>query len=470
MKMLSILLLAILSCWVTMTNSLANRSTDDTDWPTFRGNGGTGVADGFDLPTEWNADESSGELRGVLWQTPVPGLGHSSPIIVGDRIYLATAISTDGKSPLKVDAGGGPKAADDTGEQSWVVICYDKKSGNEIWRRTAKKGKPRATRHAKATHANTSLTVEGENLVAFFGSEGLYCFDLDGNLKWSQDLGVINISKYGIGWGYASSPAVANNRIVVVCDDPSNPFVAALSLADGKEIWRVARKDICERSWGTPLIHETKDRTQVVVNGWPWITSYDLDSGDELWRLKGGGDNPVPTPFVANDWIYITNAHGGPAPIFVVRPDASGDITPESDDQTTSEKGAPNPAIVWSRPKGGSYLSTPVVYQDHLYLGNTNAAVRCFHAKTGEKVFQERLDAKAGIIASLVAADDKIFCASENGTVYVLAAGAKFKILARNKMGAPCLATPAISNGVIFIRTTESLVAISNDVNRTSEK
>ena len=461
MRILSTLLLAFASFTVPAIADAAMQqettaNQQESDWPAFRGRGGTGVAEGYSLPTHWNADEDSGELSGVLWQIDVPGLGHSSPIIVGDRLYLATAISSEGKSPLKIDAGGGPKAADDNGEQSWVVICYDKKTGAEIWRQTAKKGKPRATRHVKATHANTSLTIDGENLVAFFGSEGLYCFDLDGKLKWSQDLGVINISKYGIGWGYASSPAVANDRIVIICDDPSDPFVAALDLADGKEVWRVSRKDICVRSWGSPLIHQNKDRTQVVVNGWPWIMSYDLESGKELWRLKGGGDNPVPTPFVVNDWIYITNAHGGPAPIYVVRPNASGDIS-------LVEEATSNDAIVWSQARGGSYLSTPVVYKDHLYLGNTNASVRCFHAKTGESVFKSRLEAKAGIIASLVAADDKIYCASENGTVYVLAAGSEFKILAKNKMGQPCLATPAISEGVLYIRTAKKLVAVSNE-------
>ena len=430
-----------------------------TDWPMFRGRGGIGVADGFSLPTEWNADETAGELEGVLWQTEVPGLGHSSPIVVGDRIFLATAISSNGKAPLEIEAGGRPVAADDNGEQSWVVICYDRNNGTEVWSQTAKQGTPRATRHAKATHANTSLTVSGDNLVAFFGSEGLYCYDLDGKLKWSKDLGVINISKYGIGWGYASSPAVANDRIVLVCDDPDSPFIAVLNLADGEEIWRVSRKDVCERSWGTPLIHQSDERTQIVVNGWPWIVSYDLDSGKEFWRIEGGGDNPVPTPFVANDWIYITSAHGGPAPIYVVLPNASGDIS-LADGATSSE------AIVWSQPKGGSYLSTPVVYRDYLCLGNTNGAVRCFHAKTGDEVFQARLDANAGVVASLVAGDGKVYCASENGIVYVLAAGPEFEILARNKMGQPCLATPAISNGVIYIRTTERLVAVSANPKR----
>jgi outer membrane protein assembly factor BamB len=426
---------------------------DAGDWPSFRGPGGGGVADGFPVRSVWNADVTAGVIDGILWRTDVPGLGHSSPVVSGNRIFLATAIASDGKAPLKVGRGGRPDAADDNGEQSWVVLCYDKLTGDELWRKTAHHGKPHVTRHAKATHANTSVAAEGGHVVAFFGSEGLHCYDLDGKLEWSRDLGVINISKYGIGWGYASSPTIHKDRIAIVCDDPDNPFVAVLRLSDGKELWRESRKDICERSWGTPFIHSDPDRTQVVVNGWPWIVSYNFETGDELWKIRGGGDNPVPTPFEAHGWIYITNAHGAQSPIFVVRPEANGDISP-------SREGGINDSIVWSTTRGGSYMSTPVVYRDYLYLGNSNGVVRCFNALTGQKVYEQRLATGAAILSSLVAAEGKIYCASENGTVYVLAAGPDFKVLARNKMGQPCFATPAISKGVLYFRTTDSLVAI----------
>jgi len=423
------------------------------NWPSFRGPGATGVADGFPTRSSWNADSTAGEVEGVLWRAEIPGLGHSSPIVLGDCIYVASAIAEQGDAPLMVGRGGKSTAAADSGRQSWVVFCYNKKTGKELWRKTARQGDPKASRHMKATHANTSLATDGNKLVAFFGSEGLYCYDLDGNLLWEKDLGVINISKYGIGWGYSSSPVIHEDRIALVCDDPDNPFVVVLQLSDGKELWRASRKDVCERSWGTPMIHSSKQKTQLIINGWPWIMSYDLESGKEIWKIRGGGDNPVPTPFEANGWIYVTNAHGGKSPIYVVRPEATGDITPSI--ETPANEG-----VVWSVERGGSYLSTPVVYQDYLYLGNTNGSVRCFNAKTGEKLFQERLDVGAGIISSLVAADGKIYCASENGMVYVLAAGPEFKLLSRNELGEPCFATPAISEGVLYFRTTGSLIAV----------
>lgn len=444
--------LALLLIVVTILPGMLS-ADEEQNWPSFRGAGGQGIADGFSVRSAWNVDSAAGEIEGVNWRTDVPGLGHSSPIVFGDRIYLATAIAEQGDAPLMLGRGGKPTAADDNGEQSWVIICYDKLTGSELWRRTAYKGPPRATRHVKASHANTSLATDGRHLVAFFGSEGLYCYDLDGELRWKKDLGVVDISKYGIGWGYSSSPAIHEDRIVLVCDDPENPYIVALQLSDGKELWRVSRDGVCERSWGTPMIHSSEEKTQVVVNGWPWIVSYDLKTGAEIWRIQGGGDNPVPTPFAANGWIYITNAHGGQSPIYVVRPEARGDISP-------SKENSANESIVWSTTKGGSYMSTPVVYRDYLYLGNTNGTVRCFNATTGEKIYEERLEVGAGIFSSLVAADDKIFCASENGTVYVLAAGPTFTVLARNALGEPCFATPAISQGVLYFRTTRSLIAI----------
>ncbi|TWU49056.1 outer membrane protein assembly factor BamB family protein [Rubripirellula reticaptiva] len=428
-----------------------------TNWPAFRGLDGSGVVEGFPVRTAWNADPAAGGIDGVLWEIEIPGLGHSSPVIFGNQLFLITAIADLGTAELQIAAGGKPTAADDNGQQQWVILCYDKSNGKEQWRRTARTGQPRATRHAKATHANTSVCVDGKHVVAFLGSEGLYCYDMEGTLLWQRDLGVINISKYGIGWGYASSPAIHNDRVALVCDDPTDPFVAVLRLSDGEELWRVARNGDCERSWGTPFIHAGDDTAQVIVNGWPWIVSYDLESGEEIWRLEGGGDNPIPTPFEANGWIYITNAHGAKSPIFVVRPNARGNI---SVDLPADKLNVSEDAIVWSTQRGGSYMSTPVVYGDYLYLGNSNGVVRCFNAKTGEKVYEQRLGKDAGVIASLVASDDKVFCPSENGTFYVLSAGEEFKLLSSNKMSEPILATPAISEGVLYIRTTRRLVAV----------
>lgn len=423
----------------------------DTDWPGFRGNGAVGIANGFETALQWDA--TNPDDKSILWKTPVPGLGHSCPTIVGNRIFVATAVASAEDVPLQIGRGGNTAAADDNSEQSWIVLCFDKTTGKELWRKTACKGVPRATRHTKATHANTTVVVDGDNVVAFFGSEGLYCYDLDGNQRWQKDLGVVDVSKYGIGWGYGSSPAIHDGHIVLVCDDPENPYVVAISLEDGEELWRKDRKDDCERSWGTPLIHQPASaKAQVVVNGWPWIVAYDLETGDEIWRIKGGGDNPIPSPFIANDRIYLTSSHGGKSPVIAVRTDASGNI---SDAESPEDAG-----LVWRIERGGSYMSTPVVVGDYIYLGNTNGVLRCFHAVTGETVYEKRMASGAYVVASLVAADDKIYCTAEDGTVYVIAAGPEYKVLARNHLSEPCLATPAVSAGVLYFRTANSLMAI----------
>jgi outer membrane protein assembly factor BamB len=439
-------LLGIFAAFVSWNTVHADSSTD---WPCFRGAESKGIATGYATAVTWNATDANDSS--IQWKIPIPGLGHSCPTVVGDRVFLATAIATEDNVDLNVGRNGDIKAANDVGEQTWMILCFHKKDGKELWRSTAIRTVPKTTRHPKATHANTTLAVDGDQLVAFFGSEGLYCYDLDGNLRWKKDLGVIDISKYGIGWGYASSPSISQGKIVLVCDAPNNPYIVALRVSDGAELWRKSRKEDCERSWGTPLIHATGESTQVVINGWPWIVSYDGSTGDERWRIRGGGDNPIPTPFVAKDRFYITNSHGGKSPIYAIRPDASGDI---------SDANVGSTSIVWQSERGGSYMSTPIVVGNHLYLGDTTGVFRCFDADTGEKVYEQRLDGGAYVVASLVAADDKIYCAAEDGTIFVIQAGKDYKLLARNPMGDSCHATPAISKGVLYIRTAKSLFAI----------
>ena len=425
----------------------------EQNWPMFRGPGGLGIAEGYPTKATWNVDQAAGKVSGLLWKTEIPGLGHSSPIIWGDRIYLATAVRLAGKASLRIGYYGDVKPAQDNDEQKWVVMCLDKKTGKKRWERVVRTSKPATERHEKSTHANTTMITDGRRLVGFFGSEGFYCFDMQGKLLWSKDLGVINNSWRGIGWGYSSSPALHRDRIVLLCDDPKNPFVAAFQLSDGKELWRTPRKGDCEGSWGTPLIHADGGTAQVVVNGWPFIVSYDLETGKELWRLRGGGDIPIPTPFVADGLIVVSNAHGGKSPLFAIRPTARGDISLK--DGATS-----NDSVVWSVPNGGSYISTPIVYGGYIYLANYNGIMRCFDFKTGQKVYEERLGGDATCSSSLVAADGKIYCPTEQGVVHVIKAGPKMETLAKNDMGEPLLATPAISQGVLYVRSSASLFAI----------
>ncbi|HMG34896.1 MAG TPA: PQQ-binding-like beta-propeller repeat protein [Blastocatellia bacterium] len=438
---------------IGVRSTLAYGSKPEQNWPQFRGPDGRGIAEGFPTAATWNADAQAGKLSGVSWRAEIPGLGHSSPIIWGDRMFVGTAVRLSGKASLRIGYYGDVKAAQDNDEQRWMVLCLDKKTGKKLWERVIRTAKPLTERHEKSSHANTTLITNGRQLVAFFGSEGLYCFDLNGKLLWNKDLGVINNSWHGIGWGYSSSPALFHDRIVLLCDDPKDPFVAAFDLSNGKEVWRTSRKGACEGSWGTPMVVNDGARIQVVTNGWPYIVSYDLQGGKELWRLRGGGDIPIPTPFLADGLIVICNAHGGKSPLFAVRPTAQGDIS-------LKEGSTSNDSVAWSVPNGGSYISTPIVYKGYIYLANFNGVLRCYDFKTAQKIYEQRLGADAACSSSLVAADDKIYCATEDGTVHVIKAGPKLEILSKNQMGEPCLATPAISQGVLYFRTASNVIAI----------
>jgi outer membrane protein assembly factor BamB len=235
-------------------------------------------------------------------------------------------------------------------------------------------------------------------------------------------------------------------------------FLAAFSLADGRELWRTTRSDV--PTWGSPtVVDDGSGREVVAVNGWHEIGGYDFKTGERGWLLKGGGDIPVPTPFEAHGLVYITNAHGRLSPIYAVRAGAAGDITPERN-ETASE------GVAWADMRGGGYMITPIVIGDHLYVCKGNGVLTCYDAKTGEEVYKQRLGTgQTGFTASLVGTDEHLYVTSETGVVYVIKAGPEFEIVSENPMGGSCMASPAISGGVLFIRTIEHVVAVGASVN-----
>jgi outer membrane protein assembly factor BamB len=427
------------------------------NWPSFRGANAAGIADGYPAPTAWNGEKQTN----IRWKTPLPGLGHASPIVWGNRIFVTSAISGQEKPELKVGLYGDiAPVADDTVHR-WMVYCLDKRTGRVVWERTAHSGVPRIKRHTKATHANCTMATDGKNVVAFFGSEGLYCYDFSGRLRWRKDLGVLDSGFFMVPsaqWGFASSPVIYRDRVLIQCDVQKGSFVAALSLKDGKEIWRTPRTDV--PTWSTPTIHTGGGRSQLIVNGYKHIGGYDLGTGQELWRLRGGGDIPVPTPLVAHDLIFITNAHGRMAPIYAIRTNAAGDISLAGTESASSH-------IAWSRPRDGGYMQTPLVYGDHLYLCRDNGVLSCYEARTGNRLYEERLGTgRTGFTASPVASDGKLYFTSEEGDIYVVQAGPQFKLLAVNPMGEICMATPAISEGMLLFRTQGHLVAVAERTRR----
>ncbi len=423
----------------------------DVQWPSFRGRHARGVAEGHPAPAAWNSEGADGR---VLWKTPVPGLGHSSPVVWGGRLFVTTAISGSGRDELRVGLYGDIDPVEDASRHAWKVYALDAATGKVLWDRTAHEGVPKVKRHTKASHANSTPAVDGSRVVAFFGSEGLFCYDLEGSLLWKKDLGVLDSGYFRVPaaqWGFASSPLLHDGKVYLQCDAQKGGFVAAFDLADGRELWRTSREDV--PTWSSPTVHVEGERAFLLVNGWKHLGGYDLATGKEVWRMKGGGDIPVPTPVVAHGLAYFTSAHGGLPPLYAVRLGAAGALPPPTPE-------APGEHLAWFHPREGSYMQTPLVVGDHLYVCRDNGTLSCFEARTGRKLYQERLATGAGFTASGVAADGKLYYASEPGKVYVVKAGPEFRLLAANEMGETCMATPAISRGVLFFRTRGHVVAV----------
>lgn len=431
------------------------QDTPTVNWPQFRGAGASGVAVATP-PVAWNADPKVGPDRNIRWKSAIPGLGHSSPVVWGDRLFVATAIRTDGEAPLKVGLYGSGDSANDDTEQRWAVHALDKSSGKVLWEKTARRGTPRARRHPKATHANTTLAVDGTRVIAFFGSEGLYAYDLHGELLWSRDLGVLDSGPHGteLQWGHAGSPVLEGDTLVLQCDQKKGSFLAAFSLKDGKELWRTDRDAVSRQSWATPTVVQAAGRTQIVCNGWPFIAGYDLATGKEYWRLRSGGDIPTPAPVFAHGLIYVTNAHGGAAPLYAIRPEASGDIS-------LPDRQAGNDGVAWSEPRNGAYMQTPLVQDDLVYSCSDRGVLKVYAAKTGQLHYTQRLGtAPIGFTSSPVAASGRIHFASEEGEVYVVKCGPRYELLSVNRLGDIVMASPAVSENVLYYRTRRHIVAV----------
>lgn len=422
------------------------------NWPSFRGENAAGVADGYTLPSDWSVPAA----RNIRWKAAIPGLGHSSPVVWGNRLFVSTAISGVEKPELKVGLYGDIGSVNDTSEHRWLIYALDTGSGKVVWQQTLHTGVPAIKRHPKATHANSTLATDGRYLVAFLGSEGLYGFDLDGHLLWKKDLGVLDSSYYVVPdaqWEFGSSPVIYQDRVLVQCDVLKGSFIAALNIKDGREIWRTSREDV--PTWGTPTVHVEAGRAQVIVNGYRHAGAYDVETGKEIWRLQGGGDIPVPTPVVADGLVFLTSAHGPVAPLYAIRLTAAGDISLKPGETS-------NPSVAWSYSRDGAYMITPVVYGDYLYNAKNNGVLSCYRAKTGERMYQTRLGGgTSGFTASPVAGDGKIYFSSEDGDVFVVKAGPAFELLATNPMGDVCMASPAVSQGVVYFRTKSQVVAVA---------
>lgn len=434
----------LFTCCISQPNLSA------ANWAQFRGPQAGGVDAATPAPIRWNVE--SGE--NIRWRTPIPGLAHASPILWKERVYVATAVRP-GKADLKVGLYGDIGSANDQESHQWRLLALDARTGKILWNKQGHESPPRVKRHTKATHCNSTPATDGNRIVAIFGSEGLFCFDMKGKLLWKKDLGPMDSGFFQsptAQWGFASSPVIHEGKVVVQCDVQTNSFIALFDLRDGRELWRTPRADV--PTWSTPTVARVGTQTHILVNGWRHTGAYDFASGTEIWKLDGGGDIPVPTPIIGDGLAYFTSAHGRFRPMRAIRLDAKGDITP-------SDPGTTNAAIAWAHARQGNYMQTPILVGDYVYGCADNGVLTCFDAKTGEIQYSERLSTSGqGFTASPVSDGRHLYFTSELGNVFVVPADGKFSIVATNTLEEICMATPALANGTLFYRTREHLLAI----------
>jgi outer membrane protein assembly factor BamB len=423
----------------------------DRNWPAFRGLGAAGTAQGSPV-IEWNAKDGTN----ILWKTPIPGRAHSSPIIWGNRVFVTTAVAAKPEGEFRNGLYGDVDSVKIETSYDWRMYALDRKTGEVLWHHIATEGMPRASHHIKATQANATPVTDGRRVVAILGSEGLYAWDLEGKLLWQRDLGVLSVGWFydsTYEWGHSSSPILYQNTVIVQVDRHGDPFIAAYSLADGKQVWRADRDSL--PSYSTPTLLEGKGGPELITNGSPFIRAYDPRNGKELWHLGPNSELVVGTPVTGQGMAFITGGYTPIRPIYAVRPGGKGDIT-LADGVGSSQH------IVWKTDNGGTYMPTPLIYGDHLYMTNNAGIVTCYNARTGERLYRDRIAGRGGVAmsASPVAADGRIYWVSEDGDGYVAKAGREFELLATNPLDEIVMASPAISGDILFIRSLRHVFAI----------
>jgi len=432
---------------------LPEPTSAEGSWPSFRGTDAAGVADGMNLPESW--DGETGE--NILWQVAIPGLAHSSPVVWGDRVYVTSAISADESATFKPGLYGDGDASKDRSAHRWVVQAFNKHNGELVWERVAYEGTPNEKRHMKSTYASPTPATDGRVVVAYFGSQGLHAYDVDGNFLWSIDLGHVNVGAYNapnIEWGTASSPHLWNGRVFLQVDTQEDDFLISIDAASGEILWKTARDEL--PTWGTPTVVRTGGEPELVTNGANFIRGNNPITGEELWRLGRSSKITAPTPIFTPEHIVVASGRGPERPIFVLRHGARGDLTlPEG--ETSSEN------VVWSVVRRGPYMPTPLIYEGILYVLANNGVFDAYDLQTGEELYRQRIPhLGSGLSASPVAADGKIYLSSEDGDIIVVKAGPEFEHLGTNSMGELLMATPALSEGVMYVRSVDSLFAIGS--------
>lgn len=413
----------------------------ENNWHQWRGPNADGVSPHGNPPVKWS------EKSNIKWKTPLPGRGSSTPIIWGKKVFLLAAVKTDRIDATKADPKKQPKRpfgiTYPNAFYQFIVMCLDRDTGKVLWKRVAREAVPPEGRHNDNNYASASPTTDGKFLYASFGSNGIYCYDLDGNKKWECDLGDMTTR---LSFGGGSSPVIHGDSLVIAWDHDGPSFLAVLDAKTGKTKWKKDRKE--PSAWATPLVVEHKGRTQVIANANRRVTSYDLANGAIIWECGGQVFNVTPSPVVKDDVVYCMSGYRGSA-AYAIPLDSKGDIT-------GTDK------VVWKINRDTPYISSPLLYGNELYFAKSMfGVISSVDAKTGKKRFgPSRLPNVGKLYASPVGAANRIYVQSRDGRTIVLKRGAKFEVLAQNVLDDQTDASPAVVGKQIFIRGSKTLYCI----------
>ena len=391
-------------------------------WPHWRGPSVQGIVEGKGYPDRWSDTEN------VLWKVPVPGRGHSSPIVWGDRIFLTSATPDGSRRSL---------------------LSFRRSDGKLLWD-TPVPAADSERLYQKNSYASSSPTTDGELIYGYFGNAGVVAMNFSGKLVWHVSLGAIDLYH-----GPGGSPVLYKDRLILFQDqmnfgrdratEPTPGFIVALDKKTGRELWRKTRSP--RPGWGSPIAIQVGNRTEIIVSSGRAIDAYDPDTGEVLWTVKGNMPETIPMPVVGNGLLYCSSGRAGPT--FAVRPGGKGDVTASH--------------VVWSSPKGSPFVPSPLVHGDYLYTINDMASiVSCHNARTGEIIGQLRVGEarREGFSASPVIVEGKVYFTNDDGETFVLQAAPDFKLLHVNRMGAPMLASPALVDGRWYFRTASHLICV----------
>ncbi|RKU24503.1 hypothetical protein C6499_16940 [Candidatus Poribacteria bacterium] len=413
----------------------------EKNWHHWRGPHATGAAIDANPPTTWS------ETENVRWKVEIPGMGHAAPIIWGDKIFIQTAIEIKAKEESEEDDnpfsgffGGNKKPL-----YKFDLLAINRSDGSIIWQKTLKEIAPHEGTHQDASYASNSPVTDGEFVYAYFGSRGLYCVDMMGNVKWEKYIGTMYKRNT---FGEGSCPVLYENTLVILQDHERDSFITALDKRTGDVLWKTERDE--RTTWSSPIIVEYNGKAQVITTGTNRVRSYDLATGELLWDGEGLTANSIPSPVAAGEYVYLMSGFRGSDLQAIHLAQATGDITDSE-------------AMVWRHNRDTPYVPSPLLYKDTIYfLKSNNGILSALNINTGKSFYgPERLQGVSNVYASIVGAGDKVYIAGRNGTVNVIQYGSKFKVLAENKLDDSFNASPAIVGSELYLRGAHHLYCIA---------